>query len=181
MIKMAVAKSFTPVKLICAILASDPAVFQHSEQLLTRNFGPVEKRSVMRHFTFTDYYDKQMGSGLTKTIVSFRNLIDPSRLSQIKSQTNALEERLREVFATNLRVVNLDPGYMTASALVMATVKDFSHRIPLQDGIYAHLELMFTKTEVKSMSWTYPDYRTEEWHPFFWEVRKSYLAQLRQS
>jgi len=176
---VAKAKSFTPVKLICAILASDPAVFQHAERLLTQNFGPVENRSSTRDFTFTGYYDKQMGSGLKKRLISFNELIDPSRLSQIKIQTNILEEQVREAFKANLRVANLDPGYMTASSLIMATVKDFSHRIPLQDGIYAHLELMFTRTEVKALRWTYPDYRTQEWHPFFWEVRKSYLLQLR--
>ena len=178
---MAEAKSFTPVKLICAVLTSDAAVFQHAERHLIQSFGPVENRSSTQDFTFTGYYDKQMGSGLKKRLLSFCELIDPSRLSQIKIQTNMLEEQLRESFEANLRVANLDPGYMTASALIMATVKDFSHRIPLQGGIYAHLELIFKRTEVKALSWTYPDYRTPDWHPFFREVRKSYLMQLRQS
>jgi hypothetical protein len=75
--------------------------------------------------------------------------------------------------------VNLDPGYMTASALIMATAKDFSHRIPLQKGIYAHLELLFGKNDVKTLSWTYPDYRTEEYHRYFLEVRKIYLKQIK--
>jgi hypothetical protein len=56
---------------------------------------------------------------------------------------------------------------------------DFSHRIPLRKGIYAHLELLFGKKEAKTLMWTYPDFRTEEYQRFFLEVRKIYLAQLK--
>ncbi len=59
------------------------------------------------------------------------------------------------------RPVNIDPGYLTASALVMATAKDFAHRIPLAGGIYAHLEFLFTRTGVRTLDWTYPDLRRE--------------------
>jgi hypothetical protein len=63
----------------------------------------------------------------------------------------------------------------------MATAKDFAHRVPLQNGIYAHLELLFLKKGIKILSWTYPDYKTELYLSFFLDVRKSYLSQLRQS
>jgi len=62
----------------------------------------------------------------------------------------------------------------------MATAKDFSHRIPLRDGIYAHLELMFTKQGVRYLEWTYPDFRQPDYHDFFLGVRKSYLCQLKE-
>ncbi|MBN1222461.1 MAG: DUF4416 family protein [Candidatus Aminicenantes bacterium] len=177
---MAVAKPFSPVKLICGILFSDHLVFEQAETVLTKNFGRVEKRSASIDFTFTDYYDKQMGSGLKKKLLSFSELIDPGGLSRIKLQTNRMEDEIKDFFKSDKRIVNLDPGTMSASALVMATVKDFAHRIPLQEGIYGHLELLFTKKGVKILNWTYPDFRTEEYHRFFIEIRKSYLEQLRQ-
>jgi hypothetical protein len=130
-------------------------------------------------FKFTDYYEKQMGEGLRRKFVSFAEIVPPEKLSEAKIQTNALEEEIKKVFGSVKRIVNLDPGYMTASALIMATAKDFSHRIPLKKGIYAHLELLFGKNEVKTLNWTYPDYRTEEYQRFFLEVRKIYLKQLR--
>jgi len=61
----------------------------------------------------------------------------------------------------------------------MATAKDFAHRIPLQHGIYAHLELLFSKKGVKVLDWTYPDFRSEEYQSFFREARKIYLEQLK--
>ena len=177
---MAIARAFTPVKLICGVLASDEEVFEHAQAALIRDFGPLEKRSADVDFTFTDYYEKQMGAGLKKKLLSFRDLIDPESISRIKVHTNSMEKRIRKFFLAKNRIVNLDPGYLTASALIMATVKDFSHRIPLQNGIYGHLELLFTRREIRVLDWTYPDYRTGEFHRFLREVRNSYLEQLRQ-
>ena len=74
------------------------------------------------------------------------------------------------------RPVNIDPGYLTASAVVMATAKDFAHRIPLGRGIYAHLEFLFTRTGVKTLDWTYPDLRREPCQAYFRSVREIYLA-----
>jgi hypothetical protein len=130
-------------------------------------------------FRFTDYYEKQMGKGLKRAFVSFRELIAPENLSETKIRTNLLEDEIKKEFGSPKRSVNIDPGYMTASALIMATAKDFSHRIPLQEGIYAHLELLFGKNEVKTLDWTYPDFRTASYQRFFLEVRKNYLEQLK--
>ena len=120
-----------------------------------------------------------MGKGLKRRFVSFREIVDPRSLSGVKIQTNVLENAIKKEIASAKRCVNLDPGYMTASALIMATAKDFSHRIPLQEGIYAHLELLFGKNDVKTLDWTYPDFRTEDYQRFFLQVRKIYLAQLK--
>ena len=77
------------------------------------------------------------------------------------------------------RVVNIDPGILSSAALIMATVKNFSHRIPLQKGIYGHLEFLFGKNSVKILPWTYPDYRSPEYHDYFLNVRELYLQQVK--
>lgn len=175
---MVEAEPFSPVKLICGIISSQGEGFRRAEEMLVHLYGPIDLISPLVKFDFTDYYEKQMGKNLKRKILSFTRLISPESLSEIKLQTNELEEEIRREMKASQRVVNLDPGYLTPSALIMATAKNFAHRIPLQHGIYAHLELLFTKKEARTLSWTYPDYKTEEYQRFFMEVRKIYLSQL---
>jgi len=176
---MTEAKPFTPVKLICGVISSEERFFEKAETRLVELFGHVDHRSPLFEFKYTDYYEKQMGKNLKRKFLSFRKLLTPEKLSKIKLRTNQLEEEIKQEFKENFRVVNLDPGYLTPSALVIATAKDFSHRLPLQYGIYAHLEFLFTKQGIKVLDWTYPDFKTEEYQGFFLEARRIYLEQLR--
>jgi hypothetical protein len=175
---MAEPKPFSPVKLICGIIASKEASFIKAEERLVQLYGPLDITSPLFRFNFTDYYEKQMGKNLKRKFLSFASLISPEKLGEIKLRTNGLEEEIRKELKEDRRVVNLDPGYLTQSALIMATTKDFAHRIPLQKGIYAHLELLFSKKSIKTLDWTYPDYRTEQYQKFFMEIRRIYLSQV---
>jgi len=177
---MAEPKAFPQVKLICGIISSEERFFEKAKEHLSGLYGPLDLSSPFFPFNFTAYYEKQMGDKLTRQFLSFAKLASPEALSGIKIRTNALEEEIREEMKQKRRVVNLDPGYLTASALIMATAKDFSHRIPLQNGIYAHLELLFGKKDVKTLDWTYPDYKTDGYHKFFLDVRQIYLSQVRK-
>ena len=160
-------------------MASQERTIKRSEERLIQIYGNPDSRSPLFSFNFTDYYEKQMGKNLKRKFLSFQNLIEPERLSTIKKDTNRLEEEIREEFQTLHRIVNLDPGYLTSASLIMATAKDFSHRIPLDDGIYAHLEFLFGKDEVRTLDWTYPDFRSEGYQVYFLEVRRLYLSQLK--
>ena len=170
---------FTPVKLICGLISSEERFFEKAETRLVELYSHVDHRSPLFDFNWTDYYEKQMGKDLKRKFLSFEELISPEELDKIKIRTNELEEEIKNEFKESLRVVNLDPGYITASALIMATAKDFAHRIPLQQGIYAHLELLFSKKGVKVLDWTYPDFKTSGYQKFFREIRKVYLEQLK--
>jgi len=175
---MAEPKPFSPVKLICGIITSGENIFNTAEECLISLYGPADLKSPYFKFNFTDYYEKQMGKDLKRRFLSFKNSIFPENISEIKLRTNELEEELRKGQKMSRRVVNLDPGYITSSALIMATAKDFAHRIPLHHGIYAHLELLFSKKEARTLSWTYPDFKTEGYQKFFIEVRRIYISQL---
>lgn len=177
---MAEAKSFSPVKLICGVIFSREDALGQAEKRLIDLYGSVDFASPCFSFDFTDYYEKQMGRDLKRKFLSFERLIPPERLSEIKLEANELEEEIKKYLKARVRVVNLDPGYLTSSALIMATAKNFAHRIPLKKGIYAHLELLFIKKEVRPLSWTYPDYKTEAYQNFFIAVRKTYLSQLTE-
>ena len=155
-------------------------VMKESQECLTDAFGAIDSESQEFDFDYTDYYMKQMGGPLKRKFCSFLQLISPEKLSEIKIQTNELEKEIQKKRQASSRIVNLDPGFLNGAAIVMGTVKDFAHRIPLQRGIYGHLELLFGKNSVKTLEWTYPDFRNPAYHQYFLSVRKIYLQQLRQ-
>jgi hypothetical protein len=178
---MAEAKPFVPVKLVCGIIAGEDRVFGMAEAALADSFGPIDLRSDRFRFEATGYYEGEMGKDLDRAFVSFGRLIEPERLSEIKIRTNALEREIGDRIGADRRAVNLDPGYVTTAALIMATTKNFSHRIPLRQGIYAHLEFLFAKNGLRRLDWTYPDFRTPVYERFFLEVRRTYLGQVRET
>ena len=177
---MADPKTFSPVKLICGIIVGEESFFQIAEERLFHLFGTVDAESPFFPFDLTDYYEKQMGVNLKRKFISFKKLIRPEKLSRIKLMTNKLEDGIRDELRAAHRAVNIDPGYLVSSALIMATAKNFAHRIPLQHGIYAHLEFLFGKDEVRPLFWTYPDYINKGCQNFFLEVRRIYLSQLKK-
>jgi hypothetical protein len=178
--KMAQPKTFAPVKLVCGVIFGEEALYEDVKRRLVTEWGPVDMESPAFAFDLTDYYEPEMGPNLKRRFMSFSGLVAPEILPQAKLRTIELEEAVRRETGATGRPVNVDPGYLTASALVMATAKDFSHRIPLGRGIYAHLEFLFTKTAVKTLDWTYPDFRRGPCQEFFRTVRELYLHQLRE-
>ena len=176
---MTQAKPFTPAKLICGMISGREEYFRIGEERLVECFGPIDFRSPVFPFATTDYYEKEMGPALKRAFLSFERLVPPESLNAIKLQTNALEGEVRAAAAADYRVVNLDPGILTSSALIMATTKNFAHRVPLSGGIYAHLEFLFTKTGVKTLDWTYPDFRGQGYQDFFLDVRKIFMKQAK--
>jgi hypothetical protein len=69
---------------------------------------------------------------------------------------------------------------MLLSRFILATGKDFSHRIYIGCGIYADLTLIYSKDGFQTLPWTYPDYA----HPLFCEyletVRNKYRIVLKK-
>ncbi len=177
---MAEIKDFQPVQLVCGIIAARDEHFDRAEARLSGLFGNVDSRSPRFPFEITDYYHAEMGAGLRRGFLSFRPFVDPSVLPSAKIRTNALEREIAAEFGGPARIVNLDPGYLTAAALIMATAKDFSHRIPLRDGIYGHLEFLFTKTGIRRLDWTYPDFAQEGYQAYFLALRRKFLSAMKK-
>jgi hypothetical protein len=114
--------------------------------------------------------------------LSIEKLIDPGRLAKIKLRTNKLEQKLAKVLSIPLpRPVNLDPGIIEPSKLVLATTKNYSHRIYIGREMYAEVTLVFDKGSWKPLDHTYPDYRQQCYFDFFEKVRTRLLEQLKSS
>jgi hypothetical protein len=170
-----------PVKLFVGMLSAYPGAFADAESALAERLGPVDLRSDLFAHAFTEYYRDEMGQALVRLFVSFDRLIPPADLASIKRLTNEIEGRMAAEGAWPvLRPMNLDPGYVAPPKLVLASTKDYSHRIHLHDGIYAEVTLLYTRGAWKELEWTYPDYRTPAYHDFFSRVRGRLMEQRRE-
>lgn len=171
-----------PVNLIVGMLSSILEVFNVAETELEIKYGVIDKKSDIIPFTFTNYYNAEMGNNLARKFLSFKGLIKPEDIADIKIWTNNLEARISEGMRFNVkRAINLDPGYICKSKLVLATTKDYSHRIYLERGIFAEVTLQYHRSSFEPQSWTYCDYKTREYLEFFNKVRNEYLDKLNLS
>lgn len=159
-----------PGMLVISVLSADWDGFwaRVSAELADR-FGPFEASETFA-FDQTDYYDEELGTPITRRLLAFDTLRPLDELADVKLWTNALELRFAR---EGRRLFNLDPGFLTQQSLVLATGKNFSHRIYLRDGIWADLTLIWQKKRWVDFPWTFPDYAGED--------MKSRLTKLRQS
>ncbi len=169
-----------PVNLIAGLISNDTDLMRRAIRLLSEHAGPVEAVSDYWPFDTTDYYNAEMGEGLLRQFVSFERLVNPQELAAIKILSNHIEERICFDLALppEQRRVNIDPGYVTLSKLVLATTKDYGHRIYLRDGIYAESTLHYENGQWAPWPWTYPDYADGRYHAFFERVRENYKNKL---
>ncbi|HTP60055.1 MAG TPA: DUF4416 family protein [Spirochaetia bacterium] len=171
---MGEATQFLPEKLVMAVLISRPEREQELLGILERTWGQPDLCSQPVPFTYTDYYDNEMGPGIQRFFVSFRRLVDPSLIADIKLASNRIEEQFRE---GDSRKVNIDPGLLCLSRFILVTTKESAHRIPLSGGIYAEVTLLFHKGSFRPLEWTYPDYRSPEYLRVLNDIRGLYKAQ----
>ncbi len=160
------------------LLANPPETKAPLFTLLERAFGPIDRSTAPALFDKTDYYSREMGSPLFRVFISFAPLVDPGALPEIKRSTNAMEAILLN--EKGGRRVNIDPGLLTLQNFVLATTKNYSHRIYLSEGIYGDLTLIFQNGQYRPLPWTYPDYRDEATRRFLRAVRETYKAQLKE-
>jgi hypothetical protein len=169
-----------PVKLFVALLSNDPALFRISLDHLQSHYGPIDLESETFAWNMTDYYRKEMGENLQRKFVTFERLIAPDALANIKLTTNDLEISLSGGESpTSPRCVNLDPGYVDATKLVLASAKNQAHRIYLAHGIYAEVTLLYYHGEFHPFIYTYPDYQWPETYAFLRCAQQHYRQQLR--
>ena len=168
----------TPVqgKLFLSILSSKWQLFRPGLlDMLEKKFGPTDYLTDPISFTETSYYDRELDTPVSRRILTFEPLVELDALTEIKLFTNNLEERFKD--GPN-RIFNLDPGIVTLERLVLATGKNFTHRIYLSRGIWADLTLIFTKGDWKDLDWTFPDYSSEKIKKHLRIIRTRYQRQF---
>lgn len=166
-----------PVKLICGVLFNRDFNLEEAEDKLDALLGPIDLKSEIFEFIFTDYYAPEMGGNLQKRFYSFERLVMPNKLADIKNNTIKIEEGFS---IDGKRAVNLDPGYLEESKLVLASTKNFSHRIYLRDNIWAEVTMRFARGKFITHDWTYPDYSQKLGIEFLSKAREIYKGKLEK-
>src|SRR5438093_9587908 len=176
-------QSFNPVKLFIGVLVSDRRLMDSVEKRLTEAYGPLDHRSALIPFDFTDYYETEMGSLIDRVLFSFELLIEADRLPEIKRQTNQIETELALLPQSSgsrvKRPVNLDPCYIEQAKVILASTKNFYHRIYLGGGMFGEVTMHFKNNTYQFFPWTYPDYQSKDYQEFFLRIRQIYRSQLR--
>ncbi|MCK4908168.1 MAG: DUF4416 family protein, partial [Spirochaetes bacterium] len=156
-----------------AVTVSDMEYLKQIEPALIKLFGRIYKKSKIFNFSsFTDYYEKEMGMDLLKQFYVFEKPQPIKNLIRYKIKTNIFEEIFtKKNRSSKNRCINIDPGYITLAKLVLASTKNYAHRIYLDRGIFAEITLSFHSKTFVNNPWTYPDYMTKEAINFFNDSR----------
>ncbi|MFH1441538.1 MAG: DUF4416 family protein [Candidatus Omnitrophota bacterium] len=197
-------KKYHSVKLIIGFIFNNETALRKAKSYLKKYFGQIDFESIVLPFIHSDYYDKEFGKNLKRQFISFQKLINAERLADIKIISNKIEEklainhRLREMELTplprrgdsflrkqeggavfNPRSINIDPGYLDMAKLILATTKDFVHRIYLKKGIFSEVTLFYRDKSFSPWEWSYPDYKTKEYLSIFNQIRTIYAQQTK--
>lgn len=163
-------------KLIISIFTKDCAHFKNSEEILAKKFGHIDYASPILDFNHTRYYKEEFGNNLKRKFISFEKLIEPDSLWKIKIFTNKIENKFLK---NKKRRINLDPGYITQHHLILASTKNFAHRIYIKNNIHQEVTLIFQDKTFQPLPWTYPDYQSRECIDMFIKIRDILRSQLK--
>jgi hypothetical protein len=163
-------------KLVVSVFLKEKDLIKSIAEELMEKFGAVDLVSKWMPFDRTTYYQSEMGSPLVRRMMVFNRLIEQQALSDIKLTTNGIEKRH---VVNNKRCVNIDPGYLLLERFVLATGKNFSHRIYIGKQIYADLTLVYKKGRFQTLPWTFPDYADHGMRMFLEKAREKYVFDLK--
>ncbi len=129
-------------------------------------------------FTFTRYYEPEMGAPLFRRFLAFEPC-DPVGLLKWKQECFNIERRFLR--PGGRRAYNLDPGYVTLGSLVLASFKPAPHRACIGPGTFAEVTLLFEKGRWTPLPWTFPDFRAGAYDRFLTDCREILKYHLAAS
>lgn len=165
-----------PAKVITGLLISPSVNQQECFEMLFRHFGDIDFISESIQFDYSKYYEPEMGTELKRRFVTYKDLRRQDDLVSLKLLAMEIEDRFKE---QGKRRLNVDPGLITLERLVLATGKNYTHRIYLRAGVFADLTLVFKKGTYIPLPWTYPDYKEPLIIEWFNKIRQKYNHQLK--
>ncbi len=164
--------------LFIAMLLSDEKMVAEITPLLIKEFGEILYETQPLDWRWSNYYREEMGESIKRSFLFFKTPFDSSLLSDIKLRTNNIED----AFAIHgRRRINLDPGYITLSKVVLASTKNYCHRIYLGKGIYAEVTLYYKENSFRPHIFTYRDYADPSTIQVFNSVRNMIKGLLTVS
>jgi hypothetical protein len=149
---------------------------QSVRHALEELFGPEVLQTEIFPFNHTDYYNEKMFLPLYKYFASYNIVESPANLALYKRLLVDIEKALSK---ENKRTVNIDVGYIALEKIVVASTKNFSHRIYLGEGIHGDLQFLRSGNKYKAQDWTFPDYKQNFVLKFFENTRNFLIEQLK--
>ena len=166
---MGTVKPQEPALLFVSTLHRDSDAFDRSKEILENNFGVILYAGLPLPWDYSAYYKNEIGWPLFRQIIFFKNIIDPAFLVDTKLKTKEIESVLS---LDGKRCINLDPGYLTLSKVVLASTKNYAHRLYLGKGIYGEITLIFKDGTYTPHIFTYRDYQDKSHVHIFMQARE---------
>ncbi len=164
-----------PGRLVVSYIYSSVDALAESLSRLERMYGKVQFETIDIPCSIEGVYAEEMGRGLQRRFFSFDNLVPRDSLPSIKKTCAKIEPSYADnVAGTLFRTVNIDPGIMTPDNLVMASYREYNHRVYLGEGVFSDIQLVYSHGHFTRLPWTDPDFCHDEAIDFFERVRSTF-------
>jgi hypothetical protein len=130
------------------------------------------------HNPLMNYYAREMGDASLLDRYFFLTTTTFPREFLLTTKLLALDWE-REWSHNQARQVNVDIGFLSLENFILATTKNYSHRVFLGQNIFADLTYQAVDGRFQSLPWTYPDYIDQEKIDFFNWSRSFLLMQSK--
>jgi hypothetical protein len=165
-----------PVLVILGLLSNQPGLICEAAERLAEPWGGIDLWGEPQPFDHTPYYEKEMGSELQRRFCCLTGLMAPERLVELKQKAWEVEQLY--IVAGN-RQVNLDPGTLDATKVVLASFKPGPQKLYLGSGVWADMVSFYTNRAFRPLLWTFPDLREGPHLELFAHARRRYKELLR--
>lgn len=165
-----------PGLLLLSVLAAEWDAWPDLLVRIEARFGPACFLSEALAFENTSYYDAELGRPIVRRLLAFGTLAPLDCLAAAKLWT--MEQEREFARPDGRRRFNLDPGLLTQERLVLATAKNFTHRVYLGQGVWADLTLVYTGGDWLILPWTFPDYAARDMLELLTALREEYRRRL---
>ena len=164
-----------PGRLIVSIMYTTMDALADGLTSLEKKFGRVQFETLEIECDQAKQYKEEMGRILARRFYSFDKMVPRDFLPEAKTCCHKIETQLADtVDGYPFRAVNVDPGILSPTALIMASHREQPHRIYMRDGVYGELTLIHAHDKFCRLPWTESDYCDDEAITFFERVRQTF-------
>lgn len=164
-----------PGRLICSVAYAQIDALADCLKKLEHQFGEVQFETLDIPFSSEPRHREEMGHDLTRRFFSFDKMVPRDRLSDLKRICRKIEAGFADQVDDFLfRTVNIDPGIMTPDNVIMASSQGHHYRVYLTAGVFAQIELIWSRGRFVRLPWTNPDFTHAEAVDFFERVRDTF-------
>jgi len=144
-----------PSLVVVGAIAGDAALGREAAAAFAEPWGGVALWGEAAPFDPTGYYAPELGADLTRAFGA-AGLAPADALPELKARAWAVE---RDYARAGRRRVNLDPGLLDATKLVLASFKPGPQKLYLGDGVWADVVLYLDHGRLGPLPWTFADLR----------------------